>query len=388
MTIVDDRSSAGRAPPPFVERLARWLSASFFLGGLAAGFGLCCTLGYLTAGSVTYQPFVRFHQLINPESFFQPTVLQVRRMVLDAPASKILVVVGGSSRMNGAGQAAAGIWTGVLQEMLGRRYHVINLAMRAGFWDQFGMYAVEMAIRAERKVIYVADPFGSIPVIPFGRAPIYHYFFFDARARGLLLAWEPRDRALSSYRSSLGEFDELSLRGSLDSLLQFTDLWTKVGYDYVFLSAWSVPTRDAPFRARRYAPDNTVVIPYQYPTELEMRSVRQTLVGYEASLAAGDLGFEIVPREVRRRTVLVGIPFSPFYVQRLSETEQQRLRVAEDRGLALAAAAGITIVGEGDGWTADDFTDSRHPSERGGERLAAEVAPVVRQLAARLGYLP
>jgi hypothetical protein len=395
MAIIDDRLSPQRVPAlPLVERLARRLSAPFFLAGVAAGFGLCCALGYLTAGSVTYAPFVRFHQLINPESSFQPTVLQVQRMVLDTPASKILVVVGGSSRMNGAGQTVAAIWTGLLQEKLGNRYHVLNLAMRGGTWDQFGMHAVEMALRARRKVIFVADSPGFVLATPFGAMERYRYFFFDAMSHGLLLDYEPRTLAIEHVRSHSDRKDadaiaELVLRGSLDRIMYFSDLWTTVGYDYGFVASWSIPTRNAPFRARRYAEDNTISNPYansQLPSADTMDALHRVIGYYEDSIARGFHAYDVVPGVVRERTVLVVLSLSPFYTRHLDESDQRRLHDAERRAHALEAQAGMLSAGTDSEWTVDDFDDVSHLSERGGRRLAAIVAPAVRQMAARLGY--
>ena len=47
------------------------------------------------------------------------------------------MIVGGNSILHGYGQNADQIWTRHLQELLGDRYCVLNLAMRGGFPAEF-----------------------------------------------------------------------------------------------------------------------------------------------------------------------------------------------------------------------------------------------------------
>lgn len=385
-------------PVTFTERLGRWVSAPFFLITFATGFGLCCLLGRMTEDLLLFEPFVRFHGFINPETFFQPTAMQVRQLILATPQSKILIVVGGSSRMYGVGQRASAVWSRSLHDLLGEQYFVLNLALPAGAWDQFGMHGVEMALREGRKVIYVADSPFAVPVQPFGIARPYRYFYFEAAAHNLLLPNEPRRRALGwhllkdSSEDQIVE-DELYLRGTIDGITHFASLWTSLGYNYIFLPSWSAGTRSSPFQARRNYPDGHFAPPEGWygviTLENGLASLRSAISGYNQVITVdGDLRFDIIPSEVRRRTVLVSLAFSPYYTGHLSDAERDGLSEMQRRTIAMEAEAGMTMLKEGDDWPIDYYVDLVHMSETGGTRLARDVAPLVRDLSARLGYLP
>jgi hypothetical protein len=381
-----------------VERLGRWISVPSFLLAALAGFALSSVLGWLASGSATFEPFVRFHQLISGETFFQPTAMQLHQMVLRSPPGRILVIVGGSSRMYGVGQGTSMVWTNTLQQLLGNDYHVINLSLRGGAFDQFGMHAAEMAIRNGRSVIYVADDTDWNPPQPFGFAQAYRYFYFEASARNLLLDWEPRTAGVETYLrqaswANANTIAELRLRGLLNRFLQFTDLWTAIGYDYVFLPAWSFVAKDTPFRARRSSVDTESSTPSSLYTHLSVedvvRRLRRQISGIDENIAAiNRTSFEFVPAEIRRRMLVVAMARSPFYIDHLDSAERRSLVDQRRRLIGLMTDAGMTVIDQGDDWTAEDYIDDRHLSETGGRRLARVVAPAIRVLRARLGYLP
>jgi hypothetical protein len=78
---------------------------------------------------------------------------------------------------------------------------------------------------------------------------------------------------------------------------------------------------------------------------------------------------------------------SPHYVKQLAPAEQEAYRDLAVRQVRLLEKAGFPALEVGRDYDAENFVDRCHLSETGGLRLAAEVAPKVRELARRLGYL-
>src|SRR6476619_494666 len=90
------------SPWPWLETL---LAPNALLAGVVVAFLGCCAAGHRAASRNYLESFARFHVMIAPDSYFYPTIRQVRqvaRATLD-PA-KIAVVIGGSSIMHGTGQ--------------------------------------------------------------------------------------------------------------------------------------------------------------------------------------------------------------------------------------------------------------------------------------------
>src|SRR5207245_11801285 len=97
--------------------------------------------------------------------------------------NKIIVIVGGSSVLHGTGQAASQVWTRKLQEVLGERYQVINLALRCGRTNEFGQVAAEMLLAEYPQMIFICDCFsGDLFAEPDGL--FYKYFYWDAYYKG------------------------------------------------------------------------------------------------------------------------------------------------------------------------------------------------------------
>jgi hypothetical protein len=93
--------------------------------------------------------------------------------------------------------------------------------------------------------------------------------------------------------------------------------------------------------------------------------------------------------EACRPRALVLVPHeNPHYLGWLSPAEQALSRRLVLDQVRAVEAAGLAALAVGRDFTVDDCNDGGgHYTERGGVRLAAEVAPKVRAMARRLGYL-
>ncbi len=379
-----------------IERIGAYLHPPLFIGGVIVGF-LCSILaGHFAAGHNMFRNFVRIHQLIGTESFFNVTALEVYRLLEQVPPEKILVIIGGSSRFNGAGQRPQELWSRYLQERLGPNYAVVNLALRAGAADQGGSHAAEALIKAGRRVLYVAD-WGASGVGPAGAQPQYWYFFYDALARDLLLDSPGRDRGIAELEASPGQgavARELRLRSRLNRWFYFDDLWTYVGYRYAFFAAWHSLVRPFPFAARSALPDPEETLPpdccYQYRDFGESLGVARGFATprfSERLREQADKWSPLVPVQLRERSLIVWIGLSPFYTDHFSDEERLRFRanmIAAAESLRRAGFQGVEI---GRDWNANDFVDLFHLSEQGGRKLANVIAPLVSQMARDRGFI-
>lgn len=382
---------------PLSDRIGALLIPRVFLASIAAGFLLASLLGYLSTEQPLFQDFLRVHQLIGSESLFNVTALQVWRLVEDLPSDKVLVIIGGTSRSNGVGQTPSGLWSRRLQLMLGPGYSVINLALRAGSPDNFGSYAAEAMIRESRKVIYVADTslFYSLTGGT-GSFPAYRYFYYDARARGLLLKSRARDELVTSQEESPAtklELQELRLRALLNQFAFFDDLWNYVGYWHLFLGGWSPLALPSPMEARVRKRDPEQYVPpdgyyYQFDLEKVVALYRANARKFEqGAMNAVEKSLKTLPRPLRARSIWVTIYFSPYYTAHFTDEEQL---IYADNFKAMGAMlrhAGYTALVLGPGWNVHDFQDGLHLTEQGGRKLAEAVAPLVVQKARALGYV-
>jgi len=95
-----------------------------------------------------------------------------------------------------------------------------------------------------------------------------------------------------------------------------------------------------------------------------------------------------IPERVRRLTLWVVLPESPFYVDQLSPERRARYRTFQPVMAQEMEQRGFSTLVCGMDFTADDYIDRVHLSPQGGVKLTQSVAPRIRALAKKLGYQP
>jgi hypothetical protein len=396
--------------------IAPW---ALFLG-LAAGFLTCCLAGRVAVRQNPFEHFTRFHTYLNPETLFYPTARQVRALArarLDP--DKVAVIVGGSSVLYGAGQRAAELWTGRLQEILGDRYQVLNFAFVGAKTSEFGAAAAEMLSRDYPKLILVTDLAPGL-MYPSPDGFRFKYFFWDASSQGLLLpdagradrlrrpdfqaeveAGGPKAPGPSKAAERLAE---LRAQMRLNAALYFNDLWTTLAYTTA-MTLWTERTRDGFLRPRRLYGDDYAGPPpprcrYLLNNDYMVSILRNHLAGWCATadrrVKDGRRGpwqtFDGVvadsfPGPVRRRTLLLVMWASPHYLQQLAPAERANYARLSRLTARHLERLGLAAQEAGRGYAPTDYADLCHLVASGGYKLAAEVAPRVRALARRLGYV-
>ena len=362
-----------------------------FLAGFVAGLGFLALLG----GSIDVvrfrDGFSRFHFYISAESGYFPTLRQIQSLV-DAPQGrgKIHVIIGGSSVLHGVGQHQTAIWSNILQQKLGERFRVLNLALRAGSPHHFGNIGAEILLRSNRPVIYIAD---GNPV-RFG-VPVDETFYQQVNVaawlRGKLLPWPPRDEAISGAIRS-GRLTSAALGAALDTVLNFNDLWNRISYRFVNL-VWNLHLWQRPFERRanfsdpEFPPEIVAQRRYTTDDDFEMRAVRGHIPHVPPSFAdMTQATAAMMPPALRAVSIVVITLNSPHYMDRLSAQEQAALRGPAHRHAEALRGIGFRHVVVPDGYSTDDYADRVHFSISGGEKLAAELAPLVAAAANDLGY--
>jgi hypothetical protein len=388
--------------------LARLLVPRALLLGVVGAFAACCLSGYLAGQKNLYMPFVRFHRFLNPESCYFPTASQVRAMARGYfKKDKITVIVGGNSILFGSNQWPANVWSRHLQENLGKRFQVLNLAVPAAYTNEFGAWGAEIIARDYPRLIFITD-FGGSTLPSSLDGCRYRYFFWDAYYKGLLSHDTVRRQALegliaqrsrNDYQPPEVEkapentpdgFAELLRRSWLDNYLRFQDFWTAVAYKR-FATVWTWPVEGKFLTARQYLEDPEKprsTFDRRYPpatNQLHLDIVKRLLNTSPETVPAGvKTSFTA---DLAARTLFLAVRDSPYYVKQLTPEEQTHYRRLFPQMVAALTAAGYHALDVGAGYSAWDYSDRCHLSEEGGEKMAAAVAPRVREMARQLGYL-
>ena len=369
---------------------------SFFIG-LVCGLVSLSWLGSVAQSPHLIDGFVRFHQLINAEAGYIPTARQVKQIVDRTRNDKALicVIVGGTSVFHGVGQHESMIWTRYLQEHLGPGFRVINFAQRAGRPNDVGNIAAELLLRESRPVIYVADGTVAQFAIPYEES-FFPEILIQAWHRGYLLPWAPRDQLLSrAIWSSQPKLRNVAMGALLDNYLNFNDLWNFIGFDYAN-SIWNplLGTRFLDARSNLRDPELTPeqYRPLRYRADLDytIRVVRgQIMASTDPRWSMiTDLAEQTIPPPLRAVTLAVIDLNSPFYRNKLSAADRGALiEQAHEHARRLMGIGFNRAIVAAEGFSEDDYVDHVHLSVSGGQKLAAGVAPEIRDIAVKLGYL-
>jgi hypothetical protein len=396
----------------------QWLSAPWFLGGLAAGLVALSVAGYKVGKTDFHPGYVRFFPAISPEASYFPTLDEMTAIVhQECRPDQVLVIVGGNSILQGVWQPADEVWSRHLQELLGDHYRVINFAFRGAGPANGGAVVAEVLRDSFPRQIYIANEASQTAVESIGFDP-YRYLTWEAYYRGLLIDYPPRNAIIADYRTTKEGRRALldaAISTLFDRALHYRNLWNLVTYRYV----GTVPSIYGPsfpelLTPRAKMPDDEpdataplyvqnrldAVAPYaasSFATEMEIvrgfeiYSHRNPdghweLAGATRSdmLAHFDAAF---PTPLKARTLMLISRSSPYYRRHLTPDEGVGEDLAYENTVKIWKQAGYDAMAYGRDFTDDDYGDRTHLSKFGGAKLAAAVAPEVQALAARLGYL-
>jgi len=377
------------------------LQALVLLLAIPVGFALAVRLGQEAEGYAKPQKFIRLHYGISPESLYYPPFSMLENVALARWApGKTIVIVAGNSILNGYGQAERDVWTLRLQEELGDRYVVVNLAFRGALPYEAGALVAESLLRRNYPVVLVSNTSPGTVGRVAGNA--YGYLYYDALYKGRLFNHPARDANIAEWEATAtpavrAEQDELRRAARLDANFHFQALWHHVGYRHLF-TTWNSRSRPQFWQPRASAKDDLPVAPplaERFRTELasELAITR----GFSVNLAepdgsgswrilgppaeiVSDLIDDMVPPKMRRHMVILLTQNAPFYRTRLTPTELARDNLVFSAYEQQWRKHGIAGHVVGLDFTDEDYYDRSHLAAAGGRKLARLTADYVRQL--------
>ncbi len=393
------------AAPPFFR-------AWSFLGGFVLGLLGLVWAGHAITHRTWHKEFTRIHPMIGPEAMYEPSVNEMRAIVRSrCQRDQILVIVAGNSILLGVGQPPEQLWTRRLQEALGSRYAVVNLAFRGAEPTDGGAVVAEslrdefprQIVIANAAVMQAADAAGS---------GSYRFITLDAYYKNLLLPWAPRDEEIRQLVAKSNEPEhvrEMLLGARADAMLRFHDFWNGWSYTrgFTFPTSLSPETGRAfsprarfkdeepdynavPF-AQRFAPehaaaDKNIVLTYS-AAGYEKGNDGQWHLQLEAREGFTYFAQRCFPDALKPRTLILVSRNSPYYTRQLPADLQERDDTAVRDTIAGWEKFGYSSMDYGADFDPADFGDRTHLTTSGGAKLAKAVAPKVRAMAEKLGYL-
>lgn len=385
----------------------KWLLSGFVLGLLGmAG------LGWRATQTDFHPKFTRFFPAISPEANYYPTVREMAAIVrARCRPDQVLVIVGGNSVLHGVWQPAGVMWTRKLQERLGEKFVVINFAFRGATPTDGGAVVAEVLRNEFPRLIYIANEKAATGIFPLG-GETYRLIFWQAYFSGQLLEDQARTAMVRKDRlflHSWGEAVEIAGSAMLDRVLRFQEFWNRVAME----SLNTVPSLYAlappgMFGAKKLFVDEerdgtTLTLDERYLPSVrsrEMEILRATSgLYYEQAPEGGwrmrsdvreriDKDYrDAFPAALHARTMILVGRDSAFFRGMLTADERARDEQAIADTVAMLRARGYAGVDYGRGFENEDYADRTHLAPSGGQKLADTVAPAVRTLAEKLGYL-
>ncbi len=367
------------------------LSPVSFSVGVILGFIVCTYQGFVYSQRNPFHNFVRFNRALGPPGGFYPSINELMNLCKSRVSkSDLLVLIGGNSTFVGVAQPLDQLWSRRLGEDLGSSYTVINLAQRGGPASGAAGAVAEALVKEGYQVIYLANitPLGWTEPDGFST---YGNLFWNARARGLLFPWEPRERYLAENNSDWRK--TYRVRAVFDRFSNAEELWNALCYEK-FCTAWDEVTQNNFWRPRKEfsadeesepgpSPQRFAAL-LQHDSEIIRELVKQPggrmdrADAWTEGTQKIEAGF--VP-QLRSRSLIVVTSFCSYYVHLLEKEEQRRYGAMLQRTVDTLRSAGIQSQEAGLDYDDADYADLVHLVPSGGDRLAREVAPQVRRIA-------
>jgi hypothetical protein len=400
--------------------LDRIISAKPLLAGVVIGLVACAWGGHAVGRINLFTDFDRFPMSAEIRTNYQPSANQLRSLTRElVRPDQIAVVVAGNSILMGMGQGPDNVWTRKLQDELGDRYRVINVALPGACPQEFGTVVAEMLYNdGHHRLIVITNQF-YLAVWPIGEPdgrPVFQWFYHDAATRGLLLDDPQRNARLTlpleqraDSAKDHSQRGEMQRQAAIDRWLNFRDLWNAFEYEQG-VTVWCKPLAKTWWQARKDYPESDAqrqpatpefleTIRPRFQPELEgivagMRPIVRRPTG--ELIPPGELRGPYqteeflkanFPAPIRERLVMVLTHYNPYFIGLLTDDQRITYGALVPAVTAFYARAGVQVAEIGRGYGPADYFDECHLTVAGGNRMAATLAHIVRQKSAQLGYL-
>jgi hypothetical protein len=377
------------------------------------GLGSLALLGWRVSRTDYHTGYVRFHQYMSPESSYYPSLDEMSAIVrAKCRHDQVLVIVGGNSILFGVWQREVDVWSRRLQDLLGDRYCVINFAFRGGSPTDGGAVVAEAMRREYPRQILIANEAPVSGVESFGRES-YRFLFWQAYFEGRLIDFPEREARIRElvrfFPGQRASFEEARAGVWLDEAFHYRALWNWISYQHF----GTIPWFRAPYFPLYLTPRRKFADPevdgtdpqfneLHYPlssNDVERRVILGLGVYYIRAadgrwllspIARKDVANrcdEAFPTPLKARTLVLISGSSPYYRAMLTAEETSMVRQAYRDTVDIWRTSGYPAMEYGWDFTSADFGDRTHLTKLGGWKLAAQVAPEVRGIAEKLGYL-
>ena len=352
-----------------------------------------------------FERFVRFSGPISPSYMFYPTASELVSYVRHTvQRNKYLVVVGGASYFRGAGQNPDELWTLELQRLLGDDYAVVNFAMDQAGITSFGAVAFQILAPEYPRIAYVTNA-SPVVVDPVDGGEVYRYIFWDAYYKGLIplrSPWSERVRELAMEERKDPSGFELHLGKWIDQFTHACDLWTFIGYKFLF-TVWSDGTPDSLARPRGlYVEGNDPNLTQrqrdrrqsrEYGKRYEELNLDFATKGFVRNKSAvwelDPSAFEVIsqlsrtmfPDDLKSKCFLVLVRSNPYFMQSFTADDWRRHEVMFRQGQLAFEGAGYHVIQLPDAdFTPDDYLDGGHFMASGGRKVAKATAEGIKEV--------
>ncbi len=380
-------------------------SPKAFLVSVALGFVLCASFGRYASHQPTYSNVTRFNQFLNPVSYFYPTPGQIKATILSKLKNgQTLVLIGGNSNFFGAAQNEDSLWSLYLQKELGDKYLVVNLATYGSYSADFAGVIFRIFRASHPDTIFVVNTYAYQRASIDGAedARVFNYFFWDAHYKDLL----PPDPAIEFFladrkSSAFARSDiELHIGSYLDSIFYARDLWSYVGYHWLF-TVWT-PKTSAKFTQARKLWTVPPDAPSTFAKRIERTPTAAAMEHLIPCLKLSDVGTngqliknaghwadwresyeKVFSRDQRDKIIVAVLWNNPFFIKKLPRVDKERYEF----GLLAAAEElhqlGYKALSVGRDFDPEDFETVTHFVESGGRKIASAIAAEIAQMKPR-----
>ncbi len=382
-------------------------SPRIFLLGVIFGFGLCVIFGMKLAHDGYYGAFERVQGPYQIDNHFLLSASQISKVIRSGcDTENVLVLIGGSSIMNGVGQPIRYLWSKKLKENLGDGYCVYNLAGPAGALNGFASTTMDILGAEYKEVFLVSDMSEGVVHYPPDGVMSQKHYFWDAYYKNMLstdlMNYVSEKKALfQGNRKKLSEsarndLEKIELSMLLDGLFYYNDLWTYIDYNY-FTSYYTQNAGAWQWTPRKIWPDYDFEVDFEvlkslthYTQPVDSEAFKATLSKYSNLSAYYDDssgGEEVSSRylsklarqiednyltRVSSNIILAYIGVSPYYFDHMAEDVQKGYEDIYKSKAELFESYGYSVVRPR--FEAEDFIDPFHLNTLGGWKLADEVA--------------
>ncbi len=379
----------------------------YYFMGFGIAFSYCIWTGIRVRNQDQHPNFGRFHIMIAPDTHYYPTLSEMQSIIRKrCQPDQILIIIGGNSILNGVGQPIDQIWSRRLSEELGSRYCVINFAFRGATMTDAAAVVAESLRTEFPNQIYVTNTGAMGWASPFG-STTYRWLFWEAFYNGALIDDPIRNLAIKTLQEpGLLPLYEQAVYQKSAHLTAAPDLWNSFNLNTCMtiatplLRTWSETLKprakfqdiennfnDIPFKDRYRAENNTIemeitkgfsILGYKQPNEGNWVQNKSHWEAYQKGLS------EMMPKELRARTLILLSRNSPFYLSQLSPSELEREDLSYADSLTVLNDLGFSAIEYGRDFNLEDYGDRTHLTIQGGTKLATLVAKKIKTIAHKI----